>query len=199
MRKNYYVVRGGRNIGLFTDYNQAVIVSLGKTDRIKEFSNYHIALHFLNKITQDAIKYSQKPNGDFIHSDVSVNNVTGFAEFRVMRAGKILVQSKSIEFCTSHIAEFLALVEAYKYAKHYKIEDNIYCDNFTAIRWFKKEIPLIVPPSLNAANPKLKKNIDSSLEYVNTLQEGYSEKVIFWDASMWGDIPSDYGRKKNLR
>jgi hypothetical protein len=56
---------------------------------------------------------------------------------------------------------------------------------------------MIVPPTLQAANPKVSDLVDKAIEYIQSLPQGYDEKVEYWDKSMWGEIPSDYGRKKS--
>lgn len=56
---------------------------------------------------------------------------------------------------------------------------------------------MIVPPTLQAVNPKVSELVDKAMEYLKGLPIGYDSKVEFWDKSMWGEIPSDYGRKKS--
>lgn len=196
MVKRYYVTRGGRDLTITQDYNQALLIAKNNPSRVHEFNNYHIALKLLHRMVESAIQHSEKPTGDFIHLDVSVNNSTGEAEFRVMQGDKYLVSASKIEHCTPNLAEFLAITEAYKYANHFNLEQKIYCDNMAAIKWFKKEAEVFVPPTLKVANPKLQPLVDKAVEFINSLPEGYEEKVIFWDKSMWGEIPSDYQRKK---
>jgi len=194
--KKYFVARGGRDLTITQDYNQALLIAQNIPSRVHEFSNYHIALKLLQKMVDSAINHSEKPTGDFIHLDVSVNNQTAEAEFRVMQGDKYLVSASKIQFCTPNLAEFLALTEAYKYAQHFNLEQDIYCDNMMAIKWFKKKAPVTIPPTLKVANPKLEELVDKAVEFINTLPDGYDEKVLYWDKSMWGEIPSDYQRKR---
>ena len=197
MAKKFYVTRGGRDICITQDYNQALLFSKNKEDRVQEFSNYHVALKLLHRMVESALQHSEKPIGDFIHLDVSVNNTSGMAEFRVMQNGEYLINANSLGFCTPNIAEFLAIVEAHKYASHFQLDKTIYCDNIAAVKAFKQEIPISVPPTLQAANPKVSDLVDKAMEYLQGLPEGYDSKVEYWDKSMWGEIPSDYGRKKS--
>lgn len=197
MAKKFYVTRGGRDICITQDYNQALLLSKNKEDRVQEFSNYHVALKLLHRMVESALQHSEKPIGDFIHLDVSVNNTSGMAEFRVMQNGEYLINANSLGFCTPNIAEFLAIVEAHKYASHFQLDKTIYCDNIAAVKSFKGEISMIVPPTLQAANPKVNDLVDKAIEYIQSLPQGYDEKVEYWDKSMWGEIPSDYGRKKS--
>lgn len=196
MAKKFYVTRGGRDICITQDYTQAMLISKNNPDRIQEFGNYHVGLKLLQRMVDSALQHSTKPKGDFIHLDVSVNNTNGQAEFRVMQGDRYLVSANSIGFCTPNIAEFLAIVEAHKYASHFKLDNTIYCDNIAAVKSFKMEIPMSVPPTLGAANPKVVELVDKANEYLKSLPQGYDEQVEFWDKSMWGEIPSDYGRKK---
>lgn len=178
------------------DYNTALLISKNQPNRVKEFHNYHLALKMLERIVQGGIEHSIKPKGSFIHLDVSVNRANGNAEFRVMRGEEILLTANTIQYCTPNIAEFLALVEAHKYAVHYKIFEAIFCDNVMAIKWFKKQIPIKIPPTVKVANPHLVELVDKAWEYIQSLKEGYDVDVHHWDKSMWGEIPSDYNRKK---
>lgn len=194
--KKYFVTRGGRNMCITDDYNTALLMSKNKPERVKEFVNYHLALKLLQKIVDGGIQHSVKPQGSFIHLDVSVNKMNGHAEFRVMQEGKYLISANSIEFCTPHLAEFIALVEAHKYATHYQIDEPIYCDNIMAIKWFRGEVPVRIPPTVLAANPKIGVLVDKGIEYLQSCPDGYYKNVHLWDKSMWGEIPSDYNRKK---
>lgn len=198
MAKKFYVTRGGRDICITQDYNQALLLSKNNPTRVQEFGNYHVALKLLHRMVESALEHSEKPKGDFIHLDVSVNNQNGMAEFRVMQGERYLVSANSLGFCSPNIAEFLAIVEAYKYAIHFSIDTPIYCDNIAAVKAFRGEIPMIVPPTLAAANPKINDLVEKAIEYLRGLPEGYESKVEFWDKSMWGEIPSDYGRKRKL-
>ena len=196
MQKKYYVTRGGRDMCITQDYNQAMLFAKNKPERVQEFSNYHIALRLLAKMVESGLEYSLKPSGDYIHLDVSVSRETGVAEFRIMQGDKYIMTARNIEHCSSNVAEFLAIVEAHKYCSHYGISEKIYCDNATAIRWFKKELELILSPTAVAANPKIKDLVSKALEYVESQKEGYAENVLLWDKSMWGEIPSDYKKKR---
>lgn len=196
MPKTYYVVRGGRNIGIFTNRQTALLIAENKPERLQEYNNYHLALRQLQKMTENAIFYSLKPNGNYIHLDVSVNRATGFGEFRVMQGKKTVLETKNIEFCTPNLIEYLALVEAFKYVKYHKISEKIYCDNLTAINSFRNKWTVSIPPSIRASNIKLTQQIEKACAYVKELEENELKCVEFWDKSMWGEIPSDYGRKK---
>ncbi len=196
MVKKYYVTRGGRDMCITQDYNQAMLFAKNKPERIQEFNNYHIALRLLGRMVESALEHSLKPTGDYIHLDVSVSRETGMAEFRIMQGERYIMTARNIEHCSSNIAEFLALVEAHKYCTHYDIKEKIYCDNATAIRWFKRELELILNPTAVAANPKIKDLVSKAMEYVNSQKEGYYDNVTLWDKSMWGEIPSDYKKKK---
>jgi hypothetical protein len=198
MAKKFYVTRGGRDICITQDYTQALLISKNNSDRVQEFGNYHVALKLLHRMVESALQHSTKPKGDFIHLDVSVNNTNGLAEFRVMQGDRYLISANSIGFCTPNIAEFLAIVEAYKYASHFSLEQPIYCDNIAAVKAFKGEIAMPVPPTLGAANPKVVELVSKAIEYIKDLPQGYEDKVEYWDKSLWGEIPSDYGRKKNI-
>lgn len=193
--KKYYVSRGGRNMVLTQDLNQALLTAENKPERVHEFTNYYLAVSKLSKYAADAVEHSTRPQGDFIHLDVSINNQNGDAEFRVMQSGRYLVSSNKIHHCTPNLAEFLALVEAHKYAVHYGIDQQIYCDNIVAIKWFRKEFEVTIPPAVRIANPLLPQLIDKAVEYVKAQPESENNRVQFWDSSLYGQIPSDYGRK----
>jgi hypothetical protein len=180
---------------LTQDLNQALLTAENKVERVHEFTNYYLAVSKLSKYAADAVEHSTRPQGEFIHLDVSINNQNGDAEFRVMQSGRYLVSSNKIHHCTPNLAEFLALVEAHKYAVHYGIDQQIYCDNIVAIKWFRKEFEVTIPPAVRIANPLLPQLIDKAVEYVKAQPESENNRVQFWDSSLYGQIPSDYGRK----
>ena len=198
MAKRFYVSRGGRDMCITSDPNQALLIAKNKPERVHEFGNYNGALKLFKRIVDSAIEHSEKPKGDFIHLDVSVNPVNGFAEFRVMQQERYLISANSLGFCTPNIAEFIAIVEAHKYASTFKLTQPIYCDNIAAVKAFKKEFTITVPPTLNAANPKISELLEKANEYINTLPDGYEEQVGYWDKSLWGEIPSDYKKKTRV-
>jgi len=137
-----------------SDSNQALLIAKNKPERVHEFSNYNGALKLFKRLVDSAIEHSEKPKGDFIHLDVSVNLQNGLAEFRVMQNDRYLISANSLGFCSPNIAEFLAIVEAYKYAQTFQLTQKIYCDNIAAVKAFKREFMMLVPPTLKAANPK---------------------------------------------
>ena len=61
MAKKFYVTRGGRDICITQDYNQALLFSKNKEDRVQEFSNYHVALKLLHRMVESALQHSEKP------------------------------------------------------------------------------------------------------------------------------------------
>lgn len=196
MAKKFYVSRGGRDMCITSDYNQALLVAKSRPERVHEFGNYSGALQLFKRIVDSAIEHSMKPKGDFIHLDVSVNPQNGLAEFRVMQNDRYLISANSLGFCSPNIAEYLAIVEAYKYAQTFKLTQKIYCDNIAAVKAFKGEFLMAVHPTLNAANPKITELVDNANDYIRMLPEGYEEQVVFWDKSLWGEIPSDYKKKR---
>ena len=196
--KKIYVARGGRDMCITSDYNQALLIAKNKPERVHEFGNYNGALELFKRFVDSAIQHSEKPKGDFIHLDVSVSLQNGFAEFRVMQNDKYLIGVNSLGYCTPNIAEFLAIVEAYKYAQTFQLTQKIYCDNIAAVKAFKREFVMQVPPTLNAANPKINDLMEKANDYINMLPEGYGEQVMFWDKSLWGEIPSDYKKKREF-
>lgn len=196
MAKRFYVSRGGRDMCITSDSNQALLIAKNKPERVHEFSNYNGALKLFKRLVDSAIEHSEKPKGDFIHLDVSVNLQNGLAEFRVMQNDRYLISANSLGFCSPNIAEFLAIVEAYKYAQTFQLTQKIYCDNIAAVKAFKREFMMLVPPTLKAANPKISELVDNANDYLNMLPEGYEEQVCFWDKSLWGEIPSDYKKSR---
>ena len=196
MAKTYFVVRGGREMVCTTDQKVAFIIANGVGEKIHTFSNYHLALKMLQKMVDSGLHYSKKPdiNDNYIHLDCSVNNKTGTAEFRVMQGEKILIAGTSLEHCTPNLAEFIALVEAHKYREHFKIDKEIYCDNRTSLDWFRGDSEIQIPPTVVAANPKLVHILTDAIAYSKSATR--KTDVLLWDKSMYGEIPSDFGRKK---
>ncbi len=95
MAKRFYVSRGGRDMCITSDSTQALLVAKNKPERVHEFSNYNGALKLFKRMVDSAIEHSEKPKGDFIHLDVSVNLQNGLAEFRVMQNDRYLISANS--------------------------------------------------------------------------------------------------------
>lgn len=93
---------------------------------------------------------------------------------------------------TNNIAEFLALVHALAYCKNLSLNTAIYSDSRTAISWVRKK----------KASTKIEISESSThvLSLVNRAEEwlkknDYSNQILKWETTAWGENPADFGRK----
>jgi ribonuclease HI len=97
-----------------------------------------------------------------------------------------------IGYSTNNISEFLALVHALSLAKKENNPTDIYSDSKTAIAWVRDK--------------RYKTNVLESLETKKTYillgraikwltDNTYDNKIIFWDKTLWGENPADFGKK----
>jgi ribonuclease HI len=129
-----------------------------------------------------------------IFVDASCIGNPGTIEYRGLDgSGNVLFKEK-YPLGTNNIAEFLALVDGYKW-----INENsdgcgiVWTDSTTAISWFyRKRIKTTLP--MNHYTEPLFNKISSAVDY---LRRTKSEcKIMKWDTKDFGEIPADYGRKK---
>ena len=210
MQKKYYVARGGRDIIMTKDYNMAMLVSQNQPDRIQEFLNYGKAAEALVNFGLSARQHSSRPQGIFLHLDASVSMREKTAEVRVMMGDRVVEQIDGLQGLNPNQCEFIGLVIAMKYAQKNAYVGKIYCDNMNAVRlvqsiWGERQSPgtytlsrgvFQIPGWLQTENRKAYSLLEDSCEamYDEALQP-FRRFVEFWDSSMYGQIPSDYGRK----
>lgn len=93
---------------------------------------------------------------------------------------------------TNNVGEFLALVHALAYLKQRNSDLPIYSDSKIAIKWVKTKS---VRTKLEQVpeNEPIFDLIKRAEKWLNT--NTYSNQLLKWETSVWGEIPADFGRK----
>jgi len=135
-----------------------------------------------------------KPILNSISVDAACSANPGPFEYRGVHTNskRILFSVGPIPGGSNNIGEFLAIVHALSLLKKHNRNDVVYSDSKTAISWVKnkKVNTTIIETSEN------KKVFDMIRRAEKWLQDNtYSNPVLKWRTSIWGEISADYGRK----
>ena len=122
---------------------------------------------------------SINPGGSFEYRGVDL--ATGKEIFRFNRDPKILG--------TNNIAEYLAITHAIGYIDAKDLGyTKIYSDSMTAISWVNRK-----RTNSSFKHKETDQIVIDATEYIQ--EAGVEYKVLHWKKKLWGEPPSDYGRK----
>jgi len=93
---------------------------------------------------------------------------------------------------TNNIGEFLALVLGLAYLKKYNLPWVLYTDSVTAIAWVREK-RCKSKLEWNTQNQELFFMVRKAEEWLR--QNSWTTEILKWQTSIWGEIPSDFGRK----
>ena len=202
--KKYYVVWKGLNPGIYDNWNDCKEQVDGfENAQYKSYKTLEEAQLAYSKpfkwIKKESafdiyLNSNEKPILDSISVDAACNGSTLKMEYQGVSTStkKVIFKMGPFDDGTNNAGEFLAIVHALALCKKENIKIPIYSDSLTAISWIKKK----------KANTKLKRtekneelfNLIARAE--NWLKENiYSNQILKWLTQVWGEIPSDFGRK----
>jgi ribonuclease HI len=126
--------------------------------------------------------------------DAACSGNPGDLEFRGVhvKSRRILFQRGIYSNGTVNIGEFLALVLGLMYLNKNNLTMPIYTDSKTAIAWVRNK-KAKTQIERTPQNEELFLMIEKAENWLKT--NTYSNKVIKWETSCWGEIPADYDRK----
>ena len=94
---------------------------------------------------------------------------------------------------TNNIGEFLAIVHALALCwQHGFHQKTIYSDSYNAILWVSKR-KCKTRLERTPETEQLYQIIERAERWLNT--HNYTNPVIKWETSKWGEVPADFGRK----
>lgn len=93
---------------------------------------------------------------------------------------------------TNNIGEFLAIVHGLALMKKKGLDMPVYSDSRNAILWVKNR-KCRTKLERNAKTEELFKLIGRAEQWLKNNE--YTNKIIKWETSQWGEIPADFGRK----
>jgi ribonuclease HI len=153
---------------------------------------------------------------------------SGIMQFQLVETAtrSVIYRSNEIIGGSNNIAEFLGLV----YAIHYVFENNdprtIYCDSYTALKWFQQkevnttvedeEVLKILTKAMNFRKKfcckywfesiKIDPEWDAFVKENPHLRDAKGNKLerncivynefLKWETESWGEIPADFNRKR---
>jgi len=203
-KKKYYVVWHGYSPGIYDNWEDAKRQVTGfPCARYKSFETFFDAREaFQNppsflpkqKIKTSHISEVGEPIAEAIAVDAACSKNPGLMEYQgVWVANKQhLFRQGPFPDGTNNIGEFLAIVHALALCKKQGWDYPIYSDSKIAILWVKNQ----------KAKTKMLKSAQNSVlfDLIERAEfwlknNSYSNQVLKWETSAWGEIPADFGRK----
>lgn len=169
-------------------------------EAVEAFRNDPGEMEFLRAITRgpnEAINYDAIP--DIVHDSIAVDGACsgnpGVMEYRGVDVptGAELFRKGPFADATNNIGEFLAIVHAL--ALFYQQGNDhtaIYSDSRTAMAWVRAR-KCRTKLARTDANAHLFEIIGRAERWLET--HTWSNAILKWNTSEWGEIPADFGRK----
>lgn len=135
-----------------------------------------------------------EPIANSIAVDAACSGNPGVMEYKGVytATGTEIFQKGPFPEATINIGEFLALVHALAWMKKEKLDLPVYSDSRNAILWVKqKKVNTKLVP--RKKNEKVFELIERALHWLH--HNEYSNPVLKWETTAWGEIPADFGRK----
>lgn len=207
-KQKYYVVWKGLTPGVYDNWAECKRQVDGQDGaRYKSFESEEAALeayaqgpdHYLNRQNRSSFKFeSQSTFGNPIKESLAVDAACsgnpGKMEYRgvYVATGKELFHLGPMDQGTNNIGEFLALVHGLAFLKQNKSNLPVYSDSRNAILWVrnKKCKTKLEKTPINAPIFEL---IERAEKWLNS--NTYTNQILKWETSVWGEIPADFGRK----
>lgn len=203
MAKKFYVVWVGRELGLFTKWEECKKSIEGFPGaKYKSYTNrYDAANAFKNGL--DVICEIKVPAKQIeCKPAIAVDGACSGSTF-IGEARGVMLPSRTELFhigphdgATNNIMEYLAIVKAFRWLESKGMRLTVYSDSNTAIGWVKSagecksyRFPSYGTPLFNEIA-----KAHTWMRTCENLQE-YLELLSKWDTKTLGEIPADFGRK----
>lgn len=205
-KQKFYVVWQGNVPGVYSSWAECKAqVSGYENARYKSFNSLSEAEMAFNDNPWKHIGKNKKPAKQNIPSsagivqdslavDAACSGNPGKMEYRgvFVKDNVEIFHMGPLENGTNNIGEFLGIVHALAFLKQKGINIPIYSDSVNAIKWVakKKCNTKLERSSLNAPIFDL---IERAEKWLNN--NSYTNPILKWETSKWGEIPADFGRK----
>ena len=215
-KQKYYVVWKGRQRGIYSDWDEcreqikgfqgAEYKSFesmemaekafikGSIEYLGRGKNKNGAEGFRPEISEEEKALIGSPVQDSLSVDAACSGNPGVLEYRGVdtKSGIELFRAGPFPEGTVNIGEFLAIVHGLAYLKKRRSEIPIYTDSKTAIKWIKDK-KVKTKLEKNNVNDYLFKLVERAIKWL--AGNNYTNKILKWETSYWGEIPADFGRK----
>ena len=206
-KQKYYVVWEGAQPGIYSSWNECQLQIKGypgaryrsytsKADAEDAYSQPYSVEKKLPKKKRDV---DDSKSSSIIWNSLSVDAACsgspGIMEYRgVWTSDHVEVfRMGPFQWGTNNVGEFLALVHGIallqKLRKH---KTPIYSDSRTALSWLRNR-KVKTTLERRSSNVKLFVLLERAEDWIKTNQ--WSNPILKWETSKWGEIPADFGRK----
>jgi len=103
--------------------------------------------------------------------------------------GEVIFFQDPIDGGNNNIGEFLAIVEALRFAAKHKLDCPIYSDSRTAIAWVRNGKVRSKAMEEGKTSERVNRRIWKALKWL------HDNEILMWQTRRWGEIPADFGRK----
>ena len=206
-KKKYYVVWKGRKPGIYTDWDSCKAQVHGfagatyksfptKQEAESAFAGAYEKQSSSTKASslKEAFGENNRPVVPSIAVDAACSGNPGILEYQGVdtQSGRRLFYGGPFACGTNNLGEFLAIVHGLQWLQQDQSDLPIYTDSQTALAWIRnKKIKTTLPKTKETE--KLFLQIEAAEEWLSTNQ--YSNPLIKWETTAWGEIPADFGRK----
>ncbi len=205
-KQKYYVVWKGVKPGIYNNWTDCRLQTQGYEGAIyKSFDSYGEAVEAMHDTPWQHIGQSGKTlkkNNckpyitESLAVDAACSGNPGDMEYRgvYVETGQELFRLGPLKQGTNNIGEFLALVHGLAYFKKIGCQMPIYTDSHNAMLWVQQKQckTKLVQTTVNTPIFNLIERAEKWLQ-----ENEYTTRIIKWDTQTWGEIPADFGRKKN--
>lgn len=210
--KKYYAVFKGRKTGIFSTWQECEEQITGFSGALyKSFKTRSEAEEALEIARQTSV-FPQEPERkkrkstetdssstneiimDSVCVDAACSGNPGAVEYKGVHTATraVLFQKHPIPYGTNNIGEFLAIVHALAYLKNQERDIPIYSDSETAILWVKNR-KVKTKLQRDEKSKEIFNLIDRALVWLENNE--YTNSILKWNTTAWGEIPADFGRK----
>ncbi|MDR2384526.1 MAG: ribonuclease H family protein [Tannerella sp.] len=205
-RQKYYVVWKGVNPGVYDSWTECRLQTEGYEGALyKSFESHEEATvafgnspwHYIGKES----KTGGNPVGEMasyvlesLAVDAACSGNPGDMEYRgvYVATGRQVFKMGPLKQGTNNIGEFLALVHGLAFLKKSGSTMPVYSDSRNAIGWIKQK-KCGTKLERTPANGPVFDLIARAERWL--VANSYSNEILKWETSLWGEIPADFGRK----
>jgi len=209
MKNKFYTVWNGRQIGVFSSWNDCRLQVegfqgaryKGFPDRISAENAFKCGFEsFKNDDRSISEKLSglpentPKPNTSYIAVDAACSGNPGKMEYRgvYVETGVEIFKSPVFEGGTNNIGEFLAIVHCLAWEQKNNLNIPIYSDSLNAKKWIGEGLCRTKIQETNK-NVYLFQVIKRAEKWL--AENSFRVPIYKWRTEIWGEIPADFGRK----
>ncbi len=203
-KSKFYVVWNGRRKGIFTSWEDTEAQVKGyagatfksfetKADAERAFSRTYEEFKGKTAVKQKLVTLPPAVYPSW-SVDAACSGNPGLMEYRCVEtdtAVEIFHRGPFPEG-TNNVGEFLAIVDALILAKQRGITFPIYSDSINAMSWVRGK-KAKTSLKITEKNEEIFVRLEQAEKWLS--ENSFSNKLLKWQTSSWGENPADFGRK----